>query len=109
MPGITGDEMVEYAQLYKLNLFTLEQEKRFWELDSKLQTSVTKAYGNSAPNEQVVTQHMAEPVHITVTRNAKFDIQFEVSIHGATVEETLRDVNLAEQALSKMYPKREVT
>lgn len=55
--------------------------------------------------EQIVTSHIAEPCHITVTRNAKGDIQFEVSIHGVDVADTLRMVLEAEAALSERYPK----
>ena len=37
--------------------------------------------------EQTVTTKIAEPIHLTTTRNAKGKIQYEISIHAATVQE----------------------
>ena len=56
--------------------------------------------------EQVITQHIAEPVHVTITRNAKGDIQYEVSVHGD--RHSAIDVALdIEEQLAKKYPKKE--
>ncbi len=61
------------------------------------------------PEEQIVTQRMAEPVHITLTRNAKGDIQWEVSIHGPTTKEAVDNtLEMAERAaayLNEKHPK----
>ena len=61
------------------------------------------------PEEQVVTQHMGEPVHITITRNAKGDIQWEVSLHAPTTQAAVDNAIalsfLAVDKLNERFPK----
>ena len=35
----------------------------------------------------VTIQKLAEPVHLTITRNAKGKVQYEISIHTASVDD----------------------
>jgi hypothetical protein len=39
--------------------------------------------------ESLVITKMSEPIHVTITRSAKGRYQWEISIHGATADETL--------------------
>ena len=39
----------------------------------------------------VTIQKLAEPVHLTITRNAKGKVQYEISIHGADTAKVEHD------------------
>ncbi len=53
--------------------------------------------------EQITTTKMAEPVHLIVTRNAKGEYQYEISIHAATVDEVLAQTKAIDDQVKAMY------
>ena len=50
-----------------------------------------------------LTYIYAQPVHITLTRNAKGTYQWEISIHAETVEKTLEQIDETEAELKAKY------
>ena len=54
-------------------------------------------------DEQQITTRMAEPVHLTISRSAKGKIQYEISIHAATVDDTAWQVFELENRVKAQY------
>ena len=48
-------------------------------------------------------QKLAEPVHLTITRNAKGKVQFEISIHSADTSKVEHDTAELEDWVQKKY------
>ncbi|MGP8056806.1 MAG: hypothetical protein ACLP9K_04300 [Nitrososphaerales archaeon] len=57
----------------------------------------------SGEEHRPLTYVYAQPVHVTLTRNAKGTYQWEISVHAETVEKTLEQVNQVDKELDEKY------
>ena len=55
------------------------------------------------PEESSVVTHIGEPIHISISRNAKGNIQYEVSVHMSDAAECKRITTFLEDALYAKY------
>jgi hypothetical protein len=55
------------------------------------------------PEAQVVETRMAQPVHLTLTKNAKAQHQWEISIHAETTEKVLEQTLELDEALTEKF------
>ena len=47
--------------------------------------------------------HYQEPVHVTLTRNAKGSYSWEISVHAETTEKALAQVGTIDESLKGKY------
>ena len=50
-------------------------------------------------DKQIIVNYMGEPTHITLTKNAKGQYQYEISYHGSDPDQT---VDMVEELSMKM-------